>query len=318
MAGRVGPQLLAFVTVLALVLAPVRSLAADAQFPLASRIGMTPPPGLQASDSFQGFEDRQSNVYIRLVTLPDKAFAEIEKTMTNDALKKQGVVVEKREAFKLEEGKGVLIVARQEAKGDRVRKWLLVAPLKGITGLISFEMPLDGKGRYNDAAIRTALASVVSRPAVPSEEQLKLVPFTIGDLTGMRIVRLLPGTAVQLTDGAGNEFEPTQPHVVISVSAGGPSQPSEREQFARLALSGLPPFKDVRVTNSEPMRVNGVPGYETRASGKDPRDGTEVEIVQWLRFGSGGYLRMVAFASKDNWTDSYKRFRTMRDSLDAR
>lgn len=279
---------------------------------------MVPPPGMESSIAFQGFEDRNNNVYIRLVALPDKAFAEIEKTMTNDALKKQGITVEKREHMKVEEGQGLLIVARQDAKPDRIRKWLLIAPLKGITGLISFEMPLDGKKPYADAAIRTALASVVSRSTIPNEEQLKLVPFTIGDLTGLRIVRLLPGAAIQLTDGPGDQFEPNQPHVVISVSAGGPSQPGEREQFARLALGGLPPFKDVRMTSSEPMRVNGMPGYETRAQGKDPRDGTDIEIVQWLRFGSGGYLRMVAFGPKDKWSESFTRFRAVRDSLDAR
>ena len=191
---------------------------------------MVPPPGMESSIAFQGFEDRNNNVYIRLVALPDKAFAEIEKTMTNDALKKQGITVEKREHMKVEEGQGLLIVARQDAKPDRIRKWLLIAPLKGITGLISFEMPLDGKKPYADAAIRTALASVVSRSTIPNEEQLKLVPFTIGDLTGLRIVRLLPGAAIQLTDGPGDQFEPNQPHVVISVSAGGPSQPGEREQ----------------------------------------------------------------------------------------
>jgi hypothetical protein len=318
MTGGVGTRLLAVVAFLALMLAPARMSAAEAQFPLASRIGLTPPPGMELSSGFQGFEDRQNNVYIRVIALPENAFAELEKTMTNDALKKQGVIVEKRESIKTEEGQGLLIIARQDAKPARVRKWLLIAPLKGITGLISLEMPVDGKPRYNESAIRTALASVVSRATIPNEEQLKLVPFTIGDLTGMRIVRVLPGAAIQLTEGPGNEFEPNQPHLVISVSAGGPSQPSERGQFAQLALGGLPPFKDVRVTNSEPMRVNGMPGYETRAQAKDPRDGTDIEIVQWLRFGSGGYLRMVAFAPKTGWTENFMRFRTIRDSLDGR
>ena len=292
--------------------------AADAQYPLASRIGLSPPDGMELSTSFPGFEDRQNNVFIRLVALPDKAYAEIEKSMTNDALKKQGVIVEKREPFKVDDTSGLLVVARQEAKPDRIRKWLLVAPLKGITGLISFEMPLDGKQRYNDAAIRSALASVVSRPHIPNEEQLRLVPFNIGDLNGMRIVRLVPGTAIQLTDGPGDQFEPNQPHVVISVSPGGPAQPGDRAQFARLALAGLPPFKDVQMTTSEPMRINGQPGYETRAQGKDPRDGTEIEIVQWLRFGAGGYLRMVAFAPKEGWTQNFTRFRAVRDSLEPR
>ena len=56
--------------------------AADVVFPLGSRIGLVPPPGLNASTAFSGFEDRKNGVYIRLVVLPGKAFAEIEQTMT--------------------------------------------------------------------------------------------------------------------------------------------------------------------------------------------------------------------------------------------
>ena len=59
-------------------------------FPIGSQIGMVPPPGLAASTSFPGFEDPDNSVFIRLIALPGNAYGEIEKTMTNDALRKQG------------------------------------------------------------------------------------------------------------------------------------------------------------------------------------------------------------------------------------
>ena len=51
--------------------------ADEAQFPLGSRLGLKPPPGMALSTTFPGFEDRTNNVFIRLIALPDKAFAEI-------------------------------------------------------------------------------------------------------------------------------------------------------------------------------------------------------------------------------------------------
>src|SRR5687767_13790557 len=57
--------------------------AGEPQFPLASRLGLTPPPGMTLSTSFPGFEDSKNNVFIRLIAMPDNAYAEIEKTMTN-------------------------------------------------------------------------------------------------------------------------------------------------------------------------------------------------------------------------------------------
>ena len=47
---------------------------------------------------------------MRLVALPAEAFSEIEKTMTNDALKKQGMTVEKRESMPLGSGNAILVI----------------------------------------------------------------------------------------------------------------------------------------------------------------------------------------------------------------
>ena len=117
------------------------ALAADVVFPIASRIGLVPPDGLKASAGFIGYEDTSNNVFVRLVTLPGNAFSEIEKTMTNDALKKQGMAVEKRDTLKLAGGNAILAIVRQDTTAGRIRKWLVIAPVDNMTALISFEMP---------------------------------------------------------------------------------------------------------------------------------------------------------------------------------
>jgi hypothetical protein len=293
--------------------------AAEPVYPLASQIGLAPPPGLTASKSFIGFEDVQNNVFIRLVALPGKAFAEIEKTMTNDALRKQGMTVEKRESISLPTGKAILLVARQETNKLRIRKWLMIAPFPDITAMVSFEMPSKASARYPDAAIRAALASVTVRAVVPPDEQLALLPFKVGDLAGMRLVRVVPGLALQLTDGPQDSLEAyEQPHLVISAVPGGPQQARDRDHFARLALNGLPPLKEVRIVSSEPMRIGGQSGHEIRAEGKSPQTDANIQIVQWLRFGTGAYLRILGLTPKQDWTQNFMRFREVRDGLEPR
>jgi hypothetical protein len=301
--------------VAALVAAALPAAAADAIFPTASRVGLVPPPGMQASTAFPGFEDREHNAFIRLVALPDKAFAEIEKTLSSEILKKQGMAVEKREDFALPSGRGVLVVAQQNTGSGRIRKWLLIAPLEEVTALASVEVPLSVT-RYPEPAIRAALATLTARPTVPIDEQLTLVPFKLSELSGFRLVRVVPGVAVQLTEGPKDTLEATeQPQMVISVAPGGPQQARDREHFARLALSGLPAFKEVRLISSDSMRIGGMAGHQLRATGKDPLTGTDIEIVQWLRFGTGAYMRMVGFAPKADWTATFMRFRAVRDGL---
>ena len=80
----------AAVLCLVLSLAPPAT-AADAVFPIGSRLGFVPPNDLKPATTFPGFENEQKGVFVRLIALPGNAFPEIEKTMTNDALKKQGM-----------------------------------------------------------------------------------------------------------------------------------------------------------------------------------------------------------------------------------
>ena len=292
--------------------------AADAVFPVGSRLGLVPPAGLMPATSFPGFEDRQNGVFIRLVALPAEAFAEIEKTMTNDALKKQGMTVEKRESVPLGSGNAILAIVRQETPAGRIRKWLLIAPIDNLTALVSLEMAAKPPAAYPDGVIRAALTSLASRPQVPPDEQLTLVPFKVGDTAGMRLVRVVPGVAVQLTDGPKDAMEATeQAHLVIAAAPGGPDT-RDRDQFARDAMRGFAALKDLRISSSEPMRIGGQTGHEVRAQAKDAQTGADIEIVQWLRFGTGAYLRIFGFAPKDKWTDMFMRFRAVRDGLEPR
>lgn len=304
---------------LLLWLAPFPAQAADAVFPIASRIGLIPPDGLTVAKSFPGFEDQTNGVFVRLVALPGQAFSEIEKTMTNDALKKQGMTVEKRETLKLAGGNAILAITKQDTNAGRIRKWLLIASIDNITALVSFELPDKPLPEYPDATIRTALASLATRATVPDNEQLMLLPFRLGTTEGMRLVRVVPGVAAQFTDGPKDSLEASdQPQLVIAASPGGPQMAENRDRFARDQMSGLPPFKDVRVINSEPMRIGGQPGHEIRAQAKDVQTGSEIEIVQWLRFGTGAYLRILGIAPKANWTPTFMRFRAIRDGLEPR
>ena len=132
-------------------------------------------------------------------------------------------------------------------------------------------------------------------------------------------MRVVPGVAAQFTDGPKDSLEATeQSQLVIAAAAGGPQQPSERDQFARTALNGLPPMKDVRISSSESMRIGGQAGHEVRALGKDAQTGAEIEIVQWLRFGTGAYLRILGLAPKEQWAAAFTRFRAVRDRVWSR
>jgi hypothetical protein len=287
-------------------------------FPKGSRLGLAPPAGMTQSQSFPGFEAANKAGALILLELPGPAFVELEKAMTAEALGREGFKVETRKPFTIKDGQAVLAVGQQEVSGNQFRKWLLLASTGDVTALVTVQIPAANTKNFSDATIENALATLALRPQ-PVEEQLSLLPFKVGDLAGFKVTRLTGQTAVLLTDGPDEETTTgKQLQFVAAVAPGGPAQPGERGDFARRSVATMPGFKEMRITSAEPIRLNNQPGFEVRAEAKNARSDLDVSIVQWIRFGSGGYLRMVGVSPRTEWDRTYPRFRAIRDGITPR
>jgi hypothetical protein len=293
--------------------------ASDAVYPTGSRVGLAPPSGLAKSDRFVGFEDASTGTSVRILEVPAEAYSEIAKQMSKDALKTQGVLEETRETLAYTGGKGALIAGRLE--GDRKgRKYILLANGPDAAALIVVEVPDDAKDAYPDSAIRTMLSSFAVRPSVPIDEQLRLLPLRFDEMSGMRPVRVMGTSGVILTNGPKDTLDPSEQAVlVISVGRGGPEDASGRDAFARTLFAGAGGFKDLRIVGAEMLRLGG--GLQTHqlfAEARDPKTEAPMKLVQWIRFGSGAFLRIVGAARADDWSDAFPRFRAVRDGVNPR
>jgi hypothetical protein len=296
--------------------------AAEVTYPTGSRVGLVPPDGMVVSKNFLGFEDADNSVAILLVTLPVEAYADLEKSISADSLKKQGVTLETREPIARPTGKAFLVVGRQEVEKATLRKWILVAATPMLTALVTVQIPDAAKSRYSDETIRATLATITVRDTVPPDEQLSLLPFKVGELAGFHIGGIIPGRAVMLTDAPPGTPGPpgmgVEPHIFVAISPGAPQQNSERDAFARDVFSTIPNLKEIRIQSAEPLRVGGQQGYQIVANAKDTGSGEAMTVVQWLRFGGGGYVQMVGVSRADAWHDAYPRFRSVRDAIDPK
>jgi hypothetical protein len=293
--------------------------AAEPVFPPGSRIGLVPPPGMSVSRTFPGFEDREQRAAIILIERPGNAYSEIDKEFSAEALRTQGIDVESRREIHLDGGSGFIITAQQQFAGVPTRKWVLVAGEENLTAIVSIQMPAAAAQAYPEAALSASLATVATRPAVPLQEQLDLLPFKIDDLAGFHLSNASAAGAALLTEGPAEKIEAGQPMLLITVAAENALlDEREREALARRAISVVPGLKEMRLQRSEPLRINGRPGYEILLSAKDGQSGTDLKLVQWLRFGSGGYLRILGAVRTDQWAEVFPRFRAVRDGIELR
>jgi hypothetical protein len=289
------------------------ALADDVVYPPGSLVGLVPPPGMHASTSFPGFEDRENSVVILLGTLPPEAFAAFEKSESFEGLKKLGATLEKRESLTLPIGKALLIVGRQEKQSV----WMVLAATPDATPMVTARVPDTAKAAYPDSVLRAAFATLAVRREVPLEEQLGLLPFKLGAVAGFKIAGTIPRRGVLLTDVVS---DPTSkvvvPHIIVAMMPGGPAEARDRDDVAREIFRGIPGLKDVHITGSESLRLSGQQGHEIMATATDPATGVDLTLVQWLRFGAGAYLQMVGVAPTPAWTGAYERFRAVRDGIE--
>jgi hypothetical protein len=291
------------------------------------------------SHNFLGFEDPQKNAAILFTTLPAQAYDSLDKSMVPEAMKKDGVDIDKREPIQLNFGKGFLLSGMQATNTARYRKWLLVVAADKLTALVTVQVP-DQDAVYTEKAMRDALATLVLRDAVPDAEQLSLLPFKVGDMAGFRIDEVLPGRGVMLidkpADASSDQATNQSMHqskdgkdqssdasllnarFFIIAMPGGPLEATDRSNFARTVFQQIIGIKDVQVQDAEPLRIGNQQGFETLAKAKDAQSSVDVMVTQWLRFGTSGFLQMVGIARADSWPTVFNRMRAVRDSIDVK
>jgi hypothetical protein len=274
---------------------------------------------MKPSQNFRGFEDREASASILILEIAPPALPGVEQQLTTEALKKDGVIEEKRETVTLNGATGVLIAGAQDADNKKYHKWLLLASWPQGASLIAFQVPDESKAKYPEESVRAALLSVTLRSVVPVDEQLGLVPIRFDDLAGLRPFKVLGNASVFLTDGAADPKETSaQPLLIVSIAAGGPEQASDRANFSRQLFAGLNDFKDLRIVGSDVLKLDNLQTYEIQAEATDPKSDAPMKLVQWIRFGHGAIIRFVGIARAEEWAGAFPKFRAVRDGTKPR
>ncbi len=290
--------------------------AADPVFPPGIRVGMTPLVGLSRAKTFVGFETEDHSVKVLVAELPAEAYNEVMNAFKANPGGTGGVKPES-----IETSAGLAYYTAENAKDGttNVRRYSMILPGGSFSGYVAVQVPENASKIYTDDAVRQMFATAAVRKEVPVDEQLGQMPFKIGELSDFKTVRTLAvGAAIILADGNETTGFEAAPFMVIGLIGSTPAQPDDRGRFAQQIATTIPGVRDARITMSEPVRIDGMPGYETRIDATSGKDNTSVTVVQWLRFGSQSSLRIIGSAPRDEWPKAFPRFRAVRDGIQPR
>src|SRR5947207_6842235 len=298
------------------IAATCSAFAADPVFPPGARVGMTPLVGLIPAKSFVGFETEDHGVKVLVTDLPAEAYGEVANAFKANPGGSGGVKPES-----IETPAGLAYYTAESAKdgASNVRRYSMILPGPTFSGYVAVQVPENAARIYTDDAIRQMFASAVIRNEVPVEEQLGLLPFKVSELSSFKNIRTLaPGAALILSDGDEKAGFEVAPFMIIGLIGSTAASPDDRGRFAQPIAPAIRVARAGRITMSEPVRIDGQPGYETRIDATSGKDNTPVTIVQWLRFGAQTSMRIIGSSPRDDWTKAFPRFRAVRDGIQPR
>jgi hypothetical protein len=302
---------------LLVVAAVTPALADDPIYATGARIGLVPLVGLSASKKFPGFETADHRVKVIVAELPAAAFRDVENVAKSDTASAQGI---KPEGLETASGQGYYIVEQAKDGANNVRRYSMVVSGGTFSGYIAMQVPEDVEKIYSDDAVRKMFATVVLRKEVPVQEQLGLLPFNITDLSGFKTVHTLaPGVAILIADSDQQSDIDSKAFMIIGMMGSAPERPEDRGRFARDTAATIPNLRDAKITVSEPIRINGSAGYETRIDATNTKSNAPVTVIQWLVFGGGtSAMRLIGSTPRDEWSAAFPRFRAVRDGIKPR
>lgn len=296
-------------------LAVSSAFAADPVFPTGARVGMTPLVGLNKAKSFTGFETEDQGVKVLVTDLPAEAYGEVANAFKANPGGTGGI---KPESIETPAGLAYYTIESAKDGAVNVKRYSMILPGPTFSGYVAMQVPENASRIYTDDAVRQMFATATIRTDVPVEEQLGLMPFKISELSNFKNVRMLAPGALILSDGDEKTGFEIAPFMIIGLIGSTAASPDDRGRFARQIATTIPGVRDGRITMSEPVRIDGQPGYETRIDATSGKDNTPVTIVQWVRFGAQTSMRIIGSSPRDDWSKAFPRFRAVRDGIAPR
>lgn len=315
-------MLLRLLTFAIVLLALTPAGAADAVFPPGARVGLVPLEGLTAAKRFPGFEAADGDVKVMIAELPADAFGEIEAAIGTGtgAAAATGAAGASPQRFDTAAGPAYFTAEAAQDGATAVRRYSMILRGDQFSGYVAMQVPDAAGAQYPEDAVRRMFASAAMRGQVPVAEQLDLLPFRITELADFKTIRTLaPGAVILLADDDGSDGIEASPFMVIGLIPAKLASADDRARLAAQAARTIPGLREGRITMSEPIRIDGAPGFETRIDAVSGKNDTPVTVVQWLRFGASDVaLRIVGSASRQAWSEAFPRFRAVRDGIAPR
>ena len=291
-------QLLSLALLVPLLLATHSHVAADIRQPPGTRVQLDVPAEYEISKLFTGLIHPIASLSVVVNELPGSRYEQIAARLSDDALKRKGLVVTKRGRLGRTD-KHTYLLAEQRNGSEVVNKYVLLIGDQRTAAIITVNVPKESiaAGFASEADI---LASLKTAKLVQKAAPLD-TPYTIGNSGAFKQAGRLPGNAVLYT--TNGQLRPSKPgemrSLIVVASSIDRVAVTDLTDFATRALDSLQGYDNVSVDKIEETSVAGLKGVQMTAQAVSAQSKGAVDLRQLvLARSGGGYFKLLAIVQK--------------------
>jgi hypothetical protein len=266
---------------------------------------VTAPSGFVATDRFPGYMSEETGSSVMVSELP-APFADVSKDFNAAGFKRKGMTLLTKTDAAYGSHEGVLISVSQSARGVDFLKWMAAFGDEKTTYLVTASFPKEAEDDLSDVLKKTVMGSRAS--AVPSDP-LDALTFRVSPTNDMKVAKVI-GNNILLSKGGVFPAKGIEtPLMVIGASASRGLSIPDRKAFAEARLQKIATLKDIRPTNTAPITIDGLDGFESVGDAADVDTGTAAVVYQVVLFDANGYYGIQGIASKQQGETQLQTFR---------
>ncbi|PQA60847.1 hypothetical protein [Siphonobacter curvatus] len=253
---------------------------------------MIPPAGFDVATNFSGFQKAEIQASIMVTELSTAAQTLIDG-FTADALRTRGMTLLEKKEMTFQQAPAAYITVSQSLGTTQYLKQMLIFGNSEVTVLVNGIYPEAHKNIEKD--IRQALLTTTYN-VNQEDDPLAAAPFTVDvSKSEFKIAKYMVGSLVYTTDG---KLPSVKPMLMVGTAMNRVEPIADRKAYAIQRLKSLPGGQASQVKEVQPIQIDGLDGYEIRASGKS-HEGKPQLVYQAMLFPEeGGYYILVGMTTE--------------------
>ena len=248
-------------------------------------VSLTPPKGFVVARRFAGFMNRDTAASIMVSEIPGPFDETTSGFDDKQRLQNKGMTLIYKTSVKVDGHKGILLHLKQSAYGTEFEKWVVALDRNDATTIITASYPasLPKQGELLKHAI---LAAKISNKATSPEDGLE---FTMTPVAPFKVAKVLGQFMVLSPGGTFPVKDEKVPFMLAGISASVDLDIKDKKGFSERRIKKISTVNDISIASSKPVKIHGLSGYETIATGKGGDMTTPFTIFQVVLFDPSGY-----------------------------